>query len=100
MSKSSAVQEIILTVGVLVAVGIALVQLKGVLVGETQIAQSEIIYSFGRDLESLVDKAIANTGDAAFVYVPSIKSYTVDITKNTITIFDKISQKSIQITKS
>jgi len=79
MSKAAAGLEIVIIIGVIVAVGIALVQLRGILVGESRISQAEVIYSFARELEGIVDRAIANTGDVNFVYSPPIKKYTVNI---------------------
>jgi len=110
MSKSAAGLEIIMIIGVIVAVGIALVQLRGILVGESRISQAEVIYSFGRELEGVVDRAIANTGDVNFVYSPPIKQYTVNISSVTgkgtneitseVTIYDKLSNKETSFSKS
>jgi len=98
--KSAAGTEVILTIGIIIAVAISLVQLKGVFYGQQQISQEEVVVSFARDLEEIVGKAIGTTGDASFVYYPSIKKYSVDISNNTISIFDKTSGKNASFSKS
>jgi hypothetical protein len=98
--KSVAGTEIILTVGILIAVGVSLVQLRGVFYGQQLLAQEEVVVAFARDLENIVDRAIATTGDAAFVYYPSIKKYVVDISNNVVSIRDKISNKTTSFSKS
>ena len=77
--KSIAGTEIILTIGIIIAVGVSLVQLRGVFYGQQLLAQEEVVVAFARDLESIADRAIATTGDAAFVYYPTIKKYTLNI---------------------
>jgi hypothetical protein len=91
--------EAILIIGVLVAVGFSLFQLRGILYGQQLIGKEEVVYAFAKDLESVVDKAIATTGDAAFVYYPSIKQYSVVIKNNTVTVLDKVSNLSAYFSK-
>jgi hypothetical protein len=92
--------EVILTIGVLVAIGVAVFQLKGIYVVQQQLAGEEVVSTFAKDLESIVDKAIATTGDAAFVYYPSIKQYRVEIKNNIVSVLDKISGKTASFFKS
>jgi hypothetical protein len=98
--KSIAGTEVILTVGVLLAIGISLVQLKGVFYGQQLLAQEEVVVTFARDLESMVDRAIGTTGDATFVFYPSIKKYSINISSNVVSIHDKISGKNTSFSKS
>jgi len=91
--------EAILIIGVLVAVGFSLFQLRGILYGQQLTGKEEVVYAFAKDLESVVDKAIATTGDAAFVYYPSIKQYSVVIKNNTVTVLDKVSNFSAYFSK-
>lgn len=98
--KSIAGTEVILMIGVLLAVGVALVQLKGVFYGQQLLAQEEVVVTFARDLESMVDRAIGTTGDATFVFYPGIKKYSVNISSNVILIFDKLSKKATSFSKS
>jgi hypothetical protein len=92
--------EVILTVGILVAAGVAVLQLRGVYVAQQQLSKEEVVSAFAKDLESIVDKAIATTGDAAFVYYPSIKLYKVEIKSNIVSVFDKISDRVVSFSKS
>jgi len=92
--------EMILMVGVLVAVGILLLQLRGLFSIQTSLGQEEVVSGFTNDLESIIDKAMAVTGNASFVYHPTIKSYTLEVDYNTVTIHDKISKKTSSFTKS
>jgi len=91
--------EIILTVGVLIAVGIATLQLRGIFLAQQQLSEEEVISAFARDLEAVVDKAIATTGDVAFIYYPSIKKYKVEIENNVIKVFDKVSGEQANFSK-
>jgi hypothetical protein len=98
--KSFAGTEIILTVGILIAVGIALVQIQGIFTGQENISQSQVVVAFAQDLEQVVDKAAGATGDAAFVYYPTLKKYRVDVSSNLVTVFDKTTNKSASFSKS
>jgi hypothetical protein len=100
MMKAVAGTEVILTVGIIIAVGVALVQLRGVFSSQQLLAQEEVVVTFARDLESYMDKAIATTGDAAFVYFPTIKKYSLNISNNAVSISDKISSKTAGFSKS
>ncbi len=91
--------ETILIIGVLVAVGFSLLQLRGIFYGQQLTGKEEVVYAFAKDLESIVDKAIATTGDAAFVYYPSIKQYSIVIKNDTVTITDKVSNLSKYFSK-
>lgn len=92
--------EIILTVGVLIASGILLLQLRGVFYGQTRLSQEEVASAFADDLENIVDMAVAVTGNASFVYYPAIKSYTLTVKNDTVLIYDKISKKTASFTKT
>jgi hypothetical protein len=92
--------EMILTIGVLIAAGILLLQLKGVFYGQTKVSQEEVASAFVNDLENVIDKAVAVTGNANFVYYPTIKSYALTVKNNTVLINDKISKKSAFFTKT
>ncbi len=91
--------EIILVVGVLVAVGIATLQLRGIFLAQQQLGEEEVISAFAKDLESIIDKAIATTGDVAFIYYPSIKKYRVEIENNIVKALDKVSGKQAIFSK-
>ena len=90
----------ILMVGVLVAVGILMLQLRGLFSIQMGLGQEEVVSGFANDLESIIDKAIATTGNASFVYYPTIKSYRLEVEHNTTSIYDKISKKNASFTKS
>lgn len=92
--------EMILIIGVLVAVGILMLQLRGLFSAQARLGQEEIVSGFANDLESIIDKAMAVTGDANFVYYPMIKSYRLEIKHNTLSIYDKISKKTASFVKS
>lgn len=89
----------VLTVGVLVAVGIAIVQLRGIFIAQQSFGEEEVISDFIRDLESIVDKAIATTGDVAFIYYPHIKKYRVDVENNVVKALDKISGRQASFSR-
>ncbi|MDI6807012.1 MAG: hypothetical protein QMD14_04355 [Candidatus Aenigmarchaeota archaeon] len=100
MKAQFAVSEAILIIGVIIASGITILQLRAMYEAQTAIAKEEVVVRFARDLESIVDKAIATTGDVAFVYYPGIKKYSVKIENNTVLVLDKISNKSAIFSKS
>jgi hypothetical protein len=79
MKKAVAGTEVLLTVGILIAVGVTLVELKGVFYGQEVLTQEEVVVEFSRDLDNTVDRAMSTTGDVAFVYYPRIKNYRVTI---------------------
>ena len=83
--------EPILIIGVLIATGILMLQLRGVFYGETIIAQQETLVAFSDDLESIIDKASAVTGNASFVYYPLIKVYRLVVENNVVIVSDRIS---------
>jgi len=92
--------EIILFIGVLIAVGLALLQLKAVFYGQTRISEQELISAFLNDVENILDSASSATGDATFSYTPPIKKYTLEIIGNKIKVSDKLSGKSASIVKT
>jgi lipopolysaccharide export system protein LptA len=85
---------------VIVAVAIVLVQLRGVFFAQTKLAEATPVVVFSDDLETIVNKAIAITGNVVFTYHPVLKQYTVRISDNTVTVFDKLSKKSSSFSKS
>lgn len=98
--KSQSGTEIILIVGVMIAIGIALVQLRGIFYSQQILSQEEVVVTFSNNLEAVVDKAISATGDTTFSYIPQIKKYSVDINSNLVSIYDKTSNKNASFFKS
>lgn len=106
--KAAAGTEIILIIGIIIAVGVSLVQLRGVFYSQQLLAQEEAVVSFSRDIEDMLDKAILSTGDVNFVYHTDIKKYSLDVSSaikgtnyvSQISIYDKISRKSTSFYKS
>ncbi|MEM5829294.1 MAG: hypothetical protein QW040_00400 [Candidatus Aenigmatarchaeota archaeon] len=92
--------EIILSIGVLIAVGITVFQLRGIYIAQQELGEEEVVSSFAKDLEAIVDRAIATTGDVAFVYYPSIKQYRIEIENNVVKLFDKISGKQSSFSRA
>jgi hypothetical protein len=97
--KSMAATEVILIVGILVAVGIILVQLRGIFYSEQILAQKEVAVAFAKDLENILDNAIGSTGETSFSYQPATKKYSVDIRNNMVSIFDKTSHSNATFSK-
>jgi len=97
--KGMAVTEVLLTIGLLVAVGVILVQLRGVFYSQQILAQKEVAVTFARDLENIIDKAVGVTGETSFTYRPMTKKYSVDISNNIISIFDKTSRDNVSFSK-
>lgn len=92
--------QVILTIGILVAAAIAIVQLRGIFTAETRLAQEEVVVSFAKDLDSIIDKALGTTGDAKFIYNTPIRKYRVEVGDNHVTLLDKLANKSTIFTKS
>jgi hypothetical protein len=92
--------EMILTIGVLVASGILLLQLRGVFYGQTKLSQEEVVGAFADDLENIVGKISLFSGNATFVYRPAIKTYTLTVKNDTVLIYDKVSKKTASFTKA
>ena len=90
----------ILMVGVLVAVGILLLQLRGLFSTQVRLGQEEVVSGFANDLESIIDKAMAVTGNASFVYYPPTKSYRLEVEHNITLIYDKTSKRTASFAKS
>jgi len=84
--------ESILIIGVLIAIGFSFFQLRGIFYGQQLMGKEEVINAFAKDLEEIVDKAMATTGDAAFIYHPAIKQYSVLVKNSTVIVTDKISK--------
>lgn len=94
MSKGFA-SEMILTIGILVATVVLLIQLKSIFNVEQKVGQMDVIDQFASDIQNIVGKSISTTGSAAFNYQPSIKKYTIGPSENVIVIHDKLSGKNI-----
>ena|GEM_PF-4392134 len=83
--------EIILTVGILIAVGLSLVQVRSIFVSQEKLSEKEVVVEFSKDLENIINKALSATGDVAFIYIPPITKYKLEIRDNIVRIKDKIS---------
>ena len=92
--------EALLTIGVLIAVGVSLLQLKGVFFGQQKMAKEEIVVAFAEDLRNIINEARSSTGNVSFVYYPSIRKYVVKIGENLVKIHDKISKKNATLVVS
>jgi len=99
MKKGSA-SEMLLTIGILLAASILLLQLKNLFSTQQNIGQKSSLYQFATDLSSIIDKAASTTGNAAFNYKPILKKYVIDVSNNKILITDKISGKNTTIIKN
>lgn len=97
--RKATTSEMILTVGVLVAVGIILLQLRGVFYTQQKLSQKEAVFVFARGLEDVIDKAMGVTGNAHFTFHPQIKKYKLTIEDNMITIYDKVSKETANFIK-
>jgi hypothetical protein len=91
--------EIILTIGIIIAVAILMLQFKGYFDAQTQLSRESVVEDFAKDLESIVDRAIVTYGNVTFVYYPPIKKYKVEIKSNVVEVFDKVSNKSASFFK-
>lgn len=99
MYRKAVATEMLLTIGVLIAVGIAMIQIKSVFYGEQDISKEEVVNQFARDIDSIIDKCSSTTGDTSFTYVPSIKKYKLEVKDNVITIQDKLTNKTVMFAK-
>jgi len=90
----------LLTLGVLIAAGIALIQIKSVFYGEQDISKQEVINQFANDIDSIIDKCSSTTGNTSFDYNPSIKKYKLEVKDNVITIQDRLTNKTVQFVKT
>lgn len=90
----------ILTIGVLIASGILLLQLRGVFYGQTKLSQEEVATSFADDLKNIVNKINLFEGNATFAYHPTIKSYKLTVKNDNVLIYDKISKVTVGFTKT
>jgi len=97
--KKAVATEMLLTIGVLIAVGIAMIQIKSVFYGEQDISKEEVVNQFARDIDSIIDKCSSTTGDTFFTYEPSIKKYKLEVKDNVITIQDKLTNKTVMFAK-
>jgi hypothetical protein len=98
--RKATTSEMILTIGILVAVGIILLQLRGVFYAQQKLGQEEAIFTFAKTLEDRIDKAIAVTGNVHFTFHPKIKKYKLTIKGNMITIYDKVSKETTSFVKT
>lgn len=83
--------EILLTVGILIAAAIVLLELVTVFSVQSKQIQRSLVADFANELESKVDKAAAATEDVNFTYFPEIKKYTVKINNSLVSIKDNLS---------
>lgn len=98
--RKAVATEMLLTVGILIAVGIAMIQIKSVFFSEQKISQQDIVNEFARDIESIVDKLSSTTGNGTFTYEPQIKKYKLEVKDSIVTIKDSVSGKSTWFAKS
>lgn len=87
--------EIIFVVGIILVSAIIIFQLRTIFASQAELTKESSIISFATDLESFIDKSLSTTGDTSFVYQPIIKKYTLKVSNNVISIFDKATKKSI-----
>ncbi|MEM5843938.1 MAG: hypothetical protein QW841_01705 [Candidatus Aenigmatarchaeota archaeon] len=99
MKAQFGITETILIIGVLVASGITVYQLLSFYNVQTQIAKEEVVVIFAKDLEAVIDKAIATSGDVVFVYYPPLVRYYVKIENNTVFVNDKNLNKTASFSK-
>lgn len=99
MKAQFGITETLLIIGVLVASGITIYQLFSFYNIQTQIAKEEVVVIFAKDLEAIIDKAIATSGDVAFVYSPPLVRYYVKIENNTVFVHDKNLNKTASFSK-
>ena len=92
--------ELVLTIGILIAVGIAMIQLRGLFTSQLQLAREEVVVIFAKNLESAVDKAVATTGDVSFSYTPPIENYTVTVTSKSVSILDRTTKSIASFVKN
>lgn len=100
LDKGFATEEMILTIGILIAAGILLLELRGVFYGQTKLSQEEVASSVADDLENIVNKINLFEGNATFAYHPTIKSYTLTVKNNNVLIYDKTSKVTAGFTKT
>jgi len=86
--------EILLTVGLLLATTILLIEIKSLISLKQKSSENEIVYLFAKDLEIIIDKAKTLTGDVKFSYQPKIKKYSLEVQNNMLTVTDDVSKKS------
>jgi len=98
--KKAIATEMLLTLGVLIAAGIALIQIKSIFYGEQDISKQEVINQFANDIDSIIDKCSSTTGNTSFDYNPSIKKYKLEVKDNVITIQDRLTNKTVQFVKT
>jgi|GEM_PF-2932556 len=100
MKAQFGITETILIIGVLVASGITIYQLMSFYKVQTSLSKEEVVIVFAKDLEAIIDKATATTGDVAFVYSPPLVRYYVKIENNTVFIHDKSLNKNASFSKA
>ncbi|MGC8812431.1 MAG: hypothetical protein ACP5O8_02480, partial [Candidatus Aenigmatarchaeota archaeon] len=99
MKAQFGITETILIVGVLIASGITVYQLMSFYKVQTTLTKEEVVIVFAKDLEAIIDKATATTGDVAFVYSPPLVKYCVKIENNTVFVHDKNLNKNVSFSK-
>jgi hypothetical protein len=100
MKAQFGITETVLIIGVLVASGITIYQLMSFYKVQTTLSKEEVVIVFAKDLEAIIDKATATTGDVAFVYSPPLVRYYVKIENNTVFIHDKSLNKNASFSKA
>ncbi|OGI15084.1 hypothetical protein A3K63_03825 [Candidatus Micrarchaeota archaeon RBG_16_49_10] len=85
----------LLTIGILIAVSLVLLQLRAIFSSQTKVAQENVIYSFSRDIQRIIEKSNSISGNTTFVYEPEIKDYSFGINSSIIEIQDKVTGQNI-----
>lgn len=93
------ISEIILTIGLLIAVSITLLLLKPIIFKQSEISQDQIISEFSNDIETTINRVIAATNDVSLTYRPFAKKYVFVASNNFITIQDKATEKYVSFSK-
>ncbi len=89
------VSEVILTVGILIAVGIALFLLRPIFFKESQSSQDQPLAEFSSDIETTIYRVVASTNDVSLSYGPLVKKYVFRVSDNIVSVQDKTTGKSV-----
>lgn len=100
MKAQFGVSETVLIVGVLTLAGLLAFQLKGLYEAQAGLAERAVVVQFAKDLEAVVERAIATTGDINFTYFPLIKRYKLKVENSVVSVLDKISGQAASFAKS
>ncbi len=95
MKMKGSATEMILVVGLILSTGVLMAQLKSVYTSEMKASQAEPLEAFANDLQSIIYRLNALTGDGKVVYRPPLKKYVLEIENNLVRITDKLSGKKI-----